>query len=253
MERRNRNILMVLIVLVIAVAVLSSFGMDFLSGGMPVITPPPLQESTAPGESSKPENPHDDLIRVSVSPKTVQNVIATLSRPTSYYREITVSYAETGSAVRSKLWVDSGWSKTDTTLPGGAVRHSIIGDGKVYYWYGNSRVWASAPGDAHSADSEGPHIPTYEDVLDEKTEQITQADYVEKDGMACIFVAVEDVELGSVSRYWISVESGLLIAAERLVGEQIVLSMTSTAVERPVPARTRFVLPDNTVLHTVQG
>ena len=70
--------------------------------------------------------------------------------------------------------------------------------------------------------------------------------------MACIYIAVEDPELGSVSRYWISVESGLLAAAEQVKEDRVVLSMTATAAERPVAPGQEFSLPDGTVLHTVQ-
>lgn len=253
MERKNRNILVVLITLVIAVAVFSSFGVDFFFRETPLITLPPVVESADPGTSKQPDPLGDDLIRVNVTPETVQKVIETLARPRSYYREVTVSYVGTNGTTRSKLWVDGEWSKADTTLPSGTVRHSIIGENMVYYWYGSNKTWLTAPGDERSADLEGAHIPTYEDVLAEDPKQITQADYVEKDGLACVYVAVEDAELESVSRYWVSVESGLLVVAERLVGGESVLTMTSTAVERPVPARTSFTLPDGTALHTVQG
>lgn len=253
MEGKSRNILVVLIALVIAVAVFSSFGMDLFSGGIPRITPPPVLETAEPGTSGAPAGPDGDLIRVSVTPETVQNVIATLARPASYYREVTVEYSGTGGAVRSKIWADNGWTRTDSVLPGGTVRHSIVGDGTVYYWYGGSRTWASAPADENSADLEGSRIPTYEDVLSEDPEHIIQADYVDLDGTACIYVAVKDEELNSVSQYWVGVDSGLLSAARRVTGEETVLSMTSTAVERPVPAQTGFILPDGTVLHTVQG
>ena len=253
MEGRSRNILVVLIALVIAVAVFSSFGMDFFTPTPPPITLPPVEESAAPGESPSPEGEAGAALRVGVTPETVQNVIATLARPASYYRQVTVRYPDSGGSLRTEQWVDGGWSKSDTTLPNGTVRHSVVGEEKVYYWYGNSQTWASAPADAYSADLEGPHIPTYEDVLEEETAAILEADYVEKDGMECIYVAVEHPELGSLSRYWVAVENGLLTAAEQVKGDTVVLSMTATPAERPVAAATVFALPDGTVLHTVLG
>ena len=45
-------------------------------------------------------------------------------------------------------------------------------------------------------------------------------------------------------------ESGLLVAAETLEGENLLSSMSSYAVERPVPPDTSYELPDVTVLHT---
>lgn len=251
MEGKSRNILVILIILVIAVAVFSSFGMDMFTPASPPITLPPVEESRPGGETPE-DDPNENQILVFVTPETVQNVIATLARPSSYYCQVTVEYSESGGRLTAEQWVDGGWSKTDATLPSGTVRHSIVGEEWVYYWYGNSRTWTSAPADAHSADLEGPHIPTYEDVLAEKPACITAADYVEKNGMACIYIAVEDPELGSVSRYWISVESGLLAAAEQVKEDRVVLSMTATAAERPVAPGQEFSLPDGTVLHTVQ-
>lgn len=250
MEGRSRNILVVLIALVIAVAVFSSFGMDFFTPVQPPITLPPEAAGAVP-ESMSPEEGAKDMIRVSVTPETVQSVIATLARPGSYYRQVTVEYPERGGRITSEQWVDGGWSKSDTVLPGGTVRHSIVGEDTLYYWYGNSRSWVSAPADERSADLEGPHIPTYEDVLEEERSAIVEAGYVEKDGMACIYVAVEHPELDSVSRYWVAVENGLLTAAEQCKGDTLVLSMTAAAAERPVAAGTVFALPDGTRLHTV--
>lgn len=251
MEGRSRNILVVLIALVIAVAVFSSFGMDFFTPVQPPITLPPEEAADAPGESMSPGGEDGTLLRVSVTPETVQSVIATLARPGSYYRQVTVEYPESGGRLTSEQWVDGGWSKSDTVLPGGTVRHSIVGEDTLYYWYGNSRTWRSAPADERSADLEGPHIPTYEDVLEEERSAITEAGYVEKDGMACIYVAVEHPERDSVSRYWVAVENGLLTAAEQRKGDTLVLSMTAAAAERPVPAGTVFALPDGTRLHAV--
>ncbi len=297
MEGRSRNILVVLIALVIAVAVFSSFGMDFFTPVQPPITLPPEAAGAVP-ESMSPEEGAKDMIRVSVTPETVQSVIATLARPGSYYRQVTVEYPERGGRLTSEQWVDGGWSKSDTVLPGGMVRHSIVREDTLYYWYGNSRSWVSAPADERSADLEGPHksdtvlpggmvrhsivredtlyywygnsrswvsapadersadlegphIPTYEDVLEEERSAIVEAGYVEKDGMACIYVAVEHPELDSVSRYWVAVENGLLTAAEQCKGDTLVLSMTAAAAERPVAAGTVFALPDGTRLHTV--
>ena len=244
MERKNRNIMVILIALVIAVAVFSSFAVDFFSA-TPVITLPPVTASAAPTPSSGPTA--SGVIRVEVTPQTVQNVIATLSRPSSYYREIIVTYTGGGS-IHSSQWVDGGWTKTDTSLPGGVSRHSVVGEGTVYWWYGSGQSWLSAPADGHSADVDGARIPTYEDVLSLDPADIQEADYQVKDGLECIYVAVGEGTDHS-ARYWVSVESGLLTAAELTEGGTVVLSMTATAAERPVAEGTVFALPDGTVLH----
>ena len=238
MERRSRNILVVLIALVIAVAVFSSFGLEFYASSMPEITLPtvPLTQEPAPSAGSGAGS--GEAVRVDVTPQTVQNVIRTLERPASYYREITVSYTASGS-------------RAETQLPSGQVRCTLIGDGTLYYWYQGSRNWYTAGADERSADADAVHIPTYEDVLEVPVQDITQAGYVELDGEMCIYVAVGTAE--EETHYWVSVDSGLLVAAQRTAGETVVLSMTSTPVERPAPPGTQFALPDGSVLHTVQA
>ena len=83
------------------------------------------------------------------------------------------------------------------------VRHSITWEEWVCYWYGNSRTWTSAPADNILSRSGGtPHIPTYEGCFSGGAiPALPVADYVGKSGMACICVAVEDPELGSVSPF----------------------------------------------------
>lgn len=247
MERKNRNIMVILIALVIAVAVFSSFAVDFFSG-TPVITLPPAVSDAQPTPSDSMSS--SGMVRVEVTPETVQNVIATLSRPSSYYREITVTYTG-GSSIVSSQWVDGGWTKTDTSLPGGRVRHSLVGEGTLYWWYDSSRRWFTAPADEQTADVDGARIPTYEDVLEVDPSHILEAGYKNKDGLECIYVAVG--EENTNARYWVSVESGLLTAAELVEGENVVLSMTSTAAERPVTEGTVFSLPDGSVLHRSGG
>ena len=251
MENRNRTVLVVLIAIVIAVAVFSSFGLEFYASSMPEITLPtvPLTQEPAPSAGSGAGS--GEAVRVDVTPQTVQNVIRTLERPASYYREITVSYTASGGTVRSSQWVDGGWSRSETQLPSGQVRCTLIGDGTLYYWYQGSRNWYTAGADERSADADAVHIPTYEDVLEVPVQDITQAGYVELDGEMCIYVAVGTAE--EETHYWVSVDSGLLVAAQRTAGETVVLSMTSTPVERPAPPGTQFALPDGSVLHTVQA
>lgn len=82
---------------------------------------------------------------------------------------------------------------------------------------------------------------------------IAATGYEEQGGLSCICVETAADELGYRQRYWISVDSGLLVCSETLEGEQTVYRMSSYAVERPVPAGTQFALPDGTVLHTPGG
>jgi hypothetical protein len=55
-------------------------------------------------------------------------------------------------------------------------------------------------------------------------------------------------EGGYTLRYWVDVNTGLLVAAEKMFGEEAVYRMASLEVDRSMPAETFFLLPDGTAL-----
>ena len=55
-----------------------------------------------------------------------------------------------------------------------------------------------------------------------------------------------------IQRFWVSVDSGLLVSAEAEENGQLVYRMTAyTPPQTPCPADGRFALPDGTVLHRI--
>ena len=80
MERRSRNILVVLIVLVIAVAVFSSFGVELYAGGIPEISLPTLSPSEGPDDSGQSGEDAGGAVRVAVTPETVRDLAQDLFR-----------------------------------------------------------------------------------------------------------------------------------------------------------------------------
>ena len=248
MERRNRNILVVLIGIVITVAMLSSFGLGLFEPDTAKIQLP----TPAASQSQEPAG-EEEYVRVEITTETVQYVVEhTLTRPESYGRSVTIEdfWGDGQSGVtHATVWVDDGWTHTTATLPGGTVRHSIVGNGQFWLWYeGNSRVLTGAA-DEDSADLEGQRIPTYEDVLKLKQSDIADAGYEDKEGVSCIFVETVPDSQGYVERYWISTDSGLLSCAETRLEGQLIYRMSAFSVGRPVPGDASFVLPDGTVLH----
>ena len=64
----------------------------------------------------------------------------------------------------------------------------------------------------------------------------------------CIYVeTVQDPE-GYTQRYWVSVETGLLVASERLLEGETIYRMASLTADLSTPSTDRFILPDGTVL-----
>lgn len=245
MEAKNRTILLILIATVIAVAVFSSFGMNLIPPQTATLASP------LPASSSRPHTPPPDQgsvpVPVEVTPDTVQSVIASLSRPEEYYREITVTYAGAATPTVSQVWSSGGWTRTDTARPNGVIQHTLIGEGTIYYWYGGSTAWRSAPADEKSPDLDGPHIPTYEDVLSLDKASITEAGYVERGGVPCLYVAWSGGVPEERQIYYISVETGslgLLAEAQLCRGEQVLLSMTAVSAQQANWPDGVFLLPD---------
>ena len=135
-------------------------------------------------------------------------------------------------------------------LPSGVMESSVVGDGKIWLWYDGSDEVYQTVADEHSADLTQ-RLPTYEDVLTLDASGITQADYVERDGQDCIYLEFEQPELGYLYRYWISVSSGLLIAAETEKAGELVYTMSSYGISSPLSEELEmFVLPDGTTLRS---
>ena len=143
------------------------------------------------------------------------------------------------------MTVNGPWTRTDRTMPDGRARHTITGPETVYVWYNNEKSVYSGPVGAVSADVEQ-SIPTYEDILELSPEQISAADYRTISGVNCIYVEAAEDDGGYVLRYWVSVDTGLLVAAEKLLDGQRVYRMEALTVDQTEPAATEFTLPDGT-------
>ena len=261
MEKRDVTRFGVLVAVIIVLAVLASFALLFFGNRNPEIVLPPV--STAAPETDQPVFSDSGFQLVEVTPETVQNVIATLNRPVSYTRTVTVeqfwpdSEAENGMASAqavSQVWADGRWTRTDLTLPSGQVCCTIVeapsdeGEaGRLWRWEKGQQTWYSGSSDEWDADL-SQWCPTYEDVLALPADSITGAGYEKVNDTSCILAEVSDAELGYTRKFWVSVESGLLMAAETWDGETLLYRMSGTQ-STVLSADAAFALPDGTVLH----
>jgi len=251
LEQKNRLIIVVAIVALMVVAMLASFGRVILAANTPEVILPSSSEE--PGSVSSPGAPEQNYQRVEVTTQTVTGVVATLARPASYYRELTVETFWTGgsSSTQVQVWTDGGWSHSVQTMPSGVVRHDLTGGDTLYYWYDGSKAYVQAPADEKSSDL-AQHIPTYETVLELDPDEIVAAGYELRGDLPCILVEVQLSGSDLLQRFWVSVDSGLLVSAETEEDGQVVYRMTAySPVQSPCPAGGSFALPDGTVLHTV--
>ena len=250
MEQKNRLFIVFAITSLIIFAMFTSFGRNLFALNTPQVTLP----SAGPDGTAGSALPSSELYQpVEVTPQTVTGGGATLSRPASYYRELTVERFWNGgtSSSQVEVWTDDGWSHSRQTLPSGAVRHDLVGGDTLYYWYEGSHQYQTAPADQRSPDL-AQQIPTYETVLALDADEITAAGYELRGEIPCIFVAVRPQESRLTTRFWVSVDSGLLISAEMEEDGQLTYRMTAySPSQSPCPAGASFALPDGEVLHTL--
>lgn len=209
----------------------------------------PASEASHGQTIGDPNTGSDVLTVVEVTPETVQYAIATLARPEAYRRTITIEQFWNGGSGTYEIavTVSGRWIRTDRTMPDGRVRHTITDDETTYIWYNSEEtVYTASAGDI-SADNEQ-SIPTYEDILELPGEEITAADYRAITGLNCIYVETAETAEGYALRYWVSVDTGLLVAAEKLLDGEPIYRMGAPAVDRSVPTEAEFTLPDGTVL-----
>ncbi|MCI8829151.1 MAG: hypothetical protein HFE98_10010 [Ruminiclostridium sp.] len=244
MEKKYQTVLITAIALTVFAAVFVSFGLPAL-GGTPKVTLPDISQDAA-GET--------EFLPVEVTPKTVQSVIGTLSRPEAYHRETQINYYwhsgnQSGSTTCAvEIWADGSYVKTELRPTNGSVEHRLVGNGKLCIWYAGDNNWKEMAAPEGGGDL-AQRLPTYEDVLQLDPTEITAAGYETKDNIDCIYVQVCPAGLDTLDCYWIEMATGLLYRAETWEGGALAYEMVQTSLQ-PLEEGVRFALPDGTVLHT---
>ena len=205
----------------------------------------PEAESATGQDSESPSSVSDALTVIEITPSTVQAAIETLARPESYRRTVTIEQHWDGGSgsYEVTVTVNGPWTRTDRTMPDGRARHTITGPETVYIWYNNEENVYSAPVGAVSADVEQ-SIPTYEDILELPLERIAAADYRMVADVYCIYVETAEDAAGYVLRYWVSVDTGLLVVAEKLENGSTVYRMAALTADQTSATEGSFCLPD---------
>ena len=254
MEPKNRLLIAIAVIVVLVIAMFTSFGRSLFLLNTPSVELPDSSRQPGDGSGQGGSPSSSQLQVVEVTPETVQNVVSTLFRAESYYRELTVeTFWEGGSSSTPvQVWVDGGWSHSRQILPSGAVRHDLTDGETLYYWYEGSQRYATAPADGLSADL-SQRLPTYETVLELDPESITDAGYELRGGMPCVWAQVL-LEDGLRETCWVSVDSGLLVSAEMTREDRLVYRMTAySPIQSPCPLDASFRLPNGAELHTPEA
>lgn len=230
------------VVLLFVVLLLAQGGLR-QSGGI-VLPETPVDTDAAGGEGWQ-----GALNVVQILPETVQPAINTLSRPVSYKRTQTVETFWSGGSGRSvsQVAVNGGYTRIDTALPDGSVCHMLVLGGKAAVWYDDETEYTLFRSDQFSADI-AQRMLSYETVRDLEVGRISEASYQDLNGVPCIYVATRGDEDGYSDSYWVSISSGLLVAAERLCAGERIYRFTAGEPDGEAPAEELFLLPDGGVL-----
>ena len=138
---------------------------------------------------------------VSVSAQNIANVVKTLNRPQNYSYEIAITYFGENEYV-SKI-LRSGFPQA----------HIISGKEHIFTWItGNTKYYVSPKGNFSADDLCS--VPTYEDIIGLKTEQITDVYIATVQNSACLFVSFSDADVGYNYTYCVSADNGILLFAE---------------------------------------
>lgn len=175
-----------------------------------------------------------------VTPETVWAVLQTLSPVRNYSRAVIVdTFWEAGSGTELLLV----WARGDS------LRLRSDGEGKnllataegLWVWYDDAPEVFSAP----AADRElgrYQRILSWETLVTEDAE-IAAAAYTEFEGERCIYAAVRSGAFDYVTEVYVSLESGLLVAADSYEGEKCVYRMRSGSLEISTPEEKWFSPP----------
>lgn len=230
-------------VLLLVVVVLLIMGNRRGTGGIV------LPAAPADGAGVEEKEGESRLNRVEITPETVKPAINTLARPVSYSRTQVVETFWSGGSGQSvtQIYVSGSRTRLDTQLADGSVRHMLVSGGMAGVWYDDETEWTALRAGTLTADLAG-RMLSYETVRDLPVEEIAAADYRERDGVYCVYVETRPDGDGYVDRYWVGVETGLLYAAERLSGQDLIYRFTAGQPETDTLEEGLFLLPDGSAL-----
>lgn len=224
------------IVLVVLAVIFSTVGPV---GQTPSISLP------SPGAVDDGGNSDSDIGVLDVTKDTVQLVLAKLSRVESFSRSyIVTTYWEGGESEDSVKYWQKGSDIRMSLSRDGYVKNTLMTDGSLYIWYdsvGKVRKTEIKAGSLAAADRYA-RLISYEELMEIDTADIKDAGYIEKLGEPCIFAEYETSD-NYVNRVYVSVNSGLLLASERLENGKLAVSMEAVYTDLSTPADDIFALP----------
>ncbi len=203
-----------------------------------------------PPETNIPENSQlSDLSEISIDVSNVQNVIASMKRPSEYYQETqsTLSYDSKSTQFLRKRWVKGSTSRIDTynsSSQKSPSKHYVYTENNVYIWRPDSKSVFKTAKSHFNADSEQ-MIMTYEDIIDAPQENIAVAKLISYEDSSCIYTEIRNPDSGYTEKYWVSASTGLLLHGQTAdENGNVIYEVASIHTDISSQSQELFKLPD---------
>ena len=205
------------------------------------------------GDSGGGREELNSLTYAELRPDTVQYILEIIEKPKSYSCRYTVeSFWDGGSANSDvSVYVKDGIFSV-SILNDAYLKRCIFTDEAYYIWYIDEPEYyqgqrGEAVGEEQIADAVQ-MSGSYKVLMELDPESILETDYVEVDGVYCVYVNAYVGELGYRSEYYIYPDTGLLHRNEIYDGETLIYRMNSSDVMLSAPYDEYFTLPGGTIV-----
>ena len=189
---------------------------DFIFGRDSYAIPLPQQPIVSAAQQPPAQHEVDGI---EVTRENAQAVISTLSRLHNYSRDVHVTTFWDGGQADFYFSVTIYGEAASIISNSQAFgqRHVIIANGRHYIWHAGETQpfvgYLDSLGGAIRAADEWQMLVTFEDVLQINPDDIIDAGHVLFEDISCIFITYRTPMLGLLRTYYISIEHGLVIAA----------------------------------------
>lgn len=174
-----------------------------------------------------------------VTPETVEAVLRSIPAARSYSRAVMAdTFWEGGSATELLLC----WVRGDSLRLKSEERNLLSTPDGLWVWYDDAPEVFSAAA-ARAEQTRCMRLLDWETLLSEPDAEIVAASYTEFEGERCVYVSVRGGAFGYVSELYVSLQTGLLIAADSYEGEKCVYRMRSGGLELSTPDESMFAPP----------
>jgi len=190
----------------------------------------------------------DNSSFVTVTPQTVQTVISTLSRPSTYSQTLTIQdcWDDGSSSSTSTMQVRVSDGNTRIISDNGTTIKNILTTSEgLWIWYDGQSGSYYSPSYNSSDTDEWMRIATYEELMQLPKSEITDAGYGKYSGDACLWAEYISPVTGYRTVEYVSVYTGVLMGMECYDGDTLVYKVSSGAISTAPIDSSVFTPPES--------